>query len=886
MRINFQSSNFFQYNLHTIRYLFGEHKYHMTKIWIDLNYRMVRSLSKRQFLLNCKYNNIFPSHLTHMNEKKFHFTHYKSFSRLESALQGFKTKLLNIEIFDVNRIIDSLTKKLSYFGRVLSDSLPAHIWNNMNNHHFRSFHNLYVKLQSTHRKKFQWISHKTKVNNIKRIKSIEYACNMKDHNYSFIKPNLKKTNMHNEETIVNIEINPSEFMEIAQDPLKITNDKWFINLSNFHIPNKVSNLLQFGDKFSLPSNLNNKSDIHEIIKDLENNIKRYQIESQVKIRNSIIPQFHRLLHIKTQQNSTSERIKSLINYTKQFCQNNPKVIFTRADKGNITVALNRDSYIKKMEEALGDTNTYAIVKVDPSSTIEKKLNLIIKKWLKNEYISKVEMLNLRSSDSLLPKAYGLPKIHKENTPLRIIVSSVNTSLYPVAKFLSRIISDGIPDSDYQAKNSFEMCNALSRISIPENHILASFDVVSLFTNVPLDLAIESVEKRWEHIERSTRMVKEDFIEAIKFVLSSTFFTFNDKLYKQTFGVPMGSPLSPIIANMVMQDLEEDILKNLNTQPLLYYRYVDDIILSAHESEIQNILNRFNGYHHRLKFTCETEVNRCLNFLDINVIIVNNRIITDWYQKKTSSGRYLSFHSNHPINHKVGTINNLIDRAVKLSHPSFHSKNLRLCIRMLLDNGYPLELIFNKINTRLKKIFTFSGNPLVNTTNNNNNSKEVRNVVVLPYVNPISKFITTNIDKTKAIIGFRCLNKLSQFIKVHKDKDPLLSKNNVVYKIFCKDCEASYVGQTKRQLKTRLKEHKNNIKLDQSRHSVISQHITECNHSFDWEGIKIMDRETKFHKRIVSEMIHIKEQKIGLNLNSDTELLDLSYSHILYELAKH
>jgi len=101
----------------------------------------------------------------------------------------------------------------------------------------------------------------------------------------------------------------------------------------------------------------------------------------------------------------------------------------------------------------------------------------------------------------------------------------------------------------------------------------------------------------------------------------------------------------------------------------------------------------------------------------------------------------------------------------------------------------------------------------------------------------------------------------------KSKDLLLSKNNVIYKIFCNNCEASYVGQTKRQLKTRLKEHKNNIKHDRSKHSVIFEHIVECNHSFDWEGIKIMARETNFYKRIVSEIIYIKEPKFGLNLNS-------------------
>jgi len=154
------------------------------------------------------------------------------------------------------------------------------------------------------------------------------------------------------------------------------------------------------------------------------------------------------------------------------------------------------------------------------------------------------MLNLRSSDSPLPKAYGLPKILKENTPLRMIVSSVNTSLYPVAKLLSKVISDNIAGTEYQAKNSFEFRSALSKIYIPETYVLASFDVVSLFINVPLDLAIQSIEKRWEYIELSTKIVKKDFIKAIKFIFSSTFFTFNNKIYKQTYGTPIGSHYLP------------------------------------------------------------------------------------------------------------------------------------------------------------------------------------------------------------------------------------------------------------------------------------------------------------------------------------------------------
>ena len=83
----------------------------------------------------------------------------------------------------------------------------------------------------------------------------------------------------------------------------------------------------------------------------------------------------------------------------------------------------------------------------------------------------------------------------------------------------------------------------------------------------------------------------------------------------------------------------------------------------------------------------------------------------------------------------------------------------------------------------------------------------------------------------------------------------------------------------RQLQTRIKEHRNNIKLDQSKYSAISKHITEINHDFDWEKVSILDFEKNYRKRNISEKIHIKEQKNDLNLMKDTELLDNSYFNI-------
>jgi len=96
-----------------------------------------------------------------------------------------------------------------------------------------------------------------------------------------------------------------------------------------------------------------------------------------------------------------------------------------------------------------------------------------------------------------------------------------------------------------------------------------------------------------------------------------------------------------------------------------------------------------------------------------------------------------------------------------------------------------------------------------------------------------------------------------FISSHKDCTELFDNNDVVYKIFCKDCDASYVGQTKRKLKTRINEHKNNIRLDSNKHFVISKHIVELAHNFDRNNIKILDIERNYQKHHMSEIIHIK-----------------------------
>lgn len=135
------------------------------------------------------------------------------------------------------------------------------------------------------------------------------------------------------------------------------------------------------------------------------------------------------------------------------------------------------------------------------------------------------------------------------------------------------------------------------------------------------------------------------------------------------------------------------------------------------------------------------------------------------------------------------------------------------------------------------------------------------------------------------LAFYSINKLQSLIKGHKDRINYEDQKNVVYKINCSNCHVSYVGQTKRKLRTRIAEHRNDIKKNANNLSVISTHRLNFNHDFDWNNVRVLDKERSYCKRLISEMIYIKKQKEGINLQTDTENLDEIYSAIVDKLSK-
>ncbi|KAJ8685789.1 hypothetical protein QAD02_021582 [Eretmocerus hayati] len=134
------------------------------------------------------------------------------------------------------------------------------------------------------------------------------------------------------------------------------------------------------------------------------------------------------------------------------------------------------------------------------------------------------------------------------------------------------------------------------------------------------------------------------------------------------------------------------------------------------------------------------------------------------------------------------------------------------------------------------------------------------------------------------VGRRFDKNLSSIIKKGEDRTDKWNQNNVVYKISCKDCDATYVGESKRSAKVRVKEHLGYTKGIDEKY-VINKHIKMNTHEFDLEYVDILDVEKNWYRRILSEMIHIKSQRNPMNVKEDTHNLHKSYAPPLRKMKK-
>ena len=177
----------------------------------------------------------------------------------------------------------------------------------------------------------------------------------------------------------------------------------------------------------------------------------------------------------------------------------------------------------------------------------------------------------------MPRFYGLWKIHKVNVPLRPIVSFVNSPTYNISKFLYKIIKP-LMTNRFSVKNSIDFIDHIKDVVIEEDDILVSFDVASLFTSVPVDCASKCIFDLLvvdDSLSTHTQLNANDIKTGLEICSNSTVFSFQNVLYRQTFDIPMGSCIAPIVANIFKEHIEKAALTTFHMPPQLWLRYKDD-----------------------------------------------------------------------------------------------------------------------------------------------------------------------------------------------------------------------------------------------------------------------------------------------------------------------
>ena len=272
-----------------------------------------------------------------------------------------------------------------------------------------------------------------------------------------------------------------------------------VNKSSYELSDVEMAALSRGLKYALPPGKLQKGEYFSRFEVLFDDLKDFQFngstEDKFYLKQKLGEMAYNSLYNfnmtrSNMSNMPKEEFDALLKLSK-----NKDIIISKPDKGSGIIILDRKDYVDKMLEILSDENKFRLADNQDiykiSRTVETRVrNYLRKNVLKPGYISESEYKMLYPNRSHIGVMYGLPKVHKTGCPMRPICSAVGTSTYELGKFVNKIIKPASVNAHgTDLRNTFDFVTQVSEYDVSAS-FMVSYDVQSLFTNVPLSKTVD------------------------------------------------------------------------------------------------------------------------------------------------------------------------------------------------------------------------------------------------------------------------------------------------------------------------------------------------------------------------------------------------------------
>ena len=535
---------------------------------------------------------------------------------------------------------------------------------------------------------------------------------------------------------------------------------------------------------------------------------------------------------------------------------NNNLHITKADKGGGVIVMDSSEYTQKMTSLLADCDTYQPMPVGSGLKEATVLKQRLRQVLTRSEQGK-RLLHLLPDNPRIPKAYGLPKTHKQGIPLRPIISGVGSAPHRLAKVLAKPLSQLLGKlSGVHLKNSSDLLQRLENVGF-RNKVLASFDVKSLFTNVPNEGAMEALEEALDSAEdKELPLPQADFISAVSLCTNFGSLEFNGEEFRQHSGLAMGSPLSPVLACLYMESLEKRHYLKIVGEHSTWLRYVDDVFLVTNQrNNLDEMLEKLNSVNPKIQFTLEREKDQKLAFLDTLVHRDNHGARFSVYRKPTNKDDFIHFFSSHTHRVKTGTVIGFYLRAYRICSDEFLDSEIEFVTTAFKRLAYPESLLI-----RSKEV----AKTIISKSRHQKEDKLRR--VTLPSCQGMDK-----ISKTLEKHGISVVNPtgttIRDLVRTQSPRNTCTRDNKgVIYRIPCSTCTSSYIGETGRSLQLRIREHQRDVASDNTSNA-LAQHALKTGHYPNWTSAQKLRTAMERVQRKALEAAYIQTEPDALNTSA-------------------